>query len=84
MHDYKSNNLPESFLHTWVENWERANYVLRNNTDYFIPQQQYVYLSNHPLYIFPRLWNNLDPSLKNVESRHIFLENLKKKLLNEI
>ena len=82
MHDYLSEKLSPSFMHTWIRNNHlQNNYVLRNENNLHIQPHRYEYLKRHPFLNFANLWNNLSQDLKEIESRQIFSRKLKEKLL---
>ena len=87
MADYKLGRLPNAFSGTWIENNQRpANrYNLRNAHEFNIPFVRCMTFFKHPLFSFPRIWNELPEYLKtNLDNRKSFLDNLKDHLLNEI
>ena len=43
------------------------DYALRNANDYLLPRTRYESLKLFPFYTFPKIWNNLEPGLGNVE-----------------
>ena len=62
MYDFVNLRLPETFDDTWSTNWQNnpnLNYDLRNANDFKIKRSRYVYLEDHPLFKFPRIWNEL-------------------------
>lgn len=86
MYDYLNLRLPPCFDRTWIMNWEirEGNLSLRNDWDFAISRFKYVYISKLPLFLFPRIWNDLDESLKFVSSKHLFGKKLKEKLIAQI
>lgn len=84
VHSFKFHKLPPAFDETWVQNNQLNPYVLRNGSDYNIPNIRYIYLFSHPLFIFPRNWNNLNNDMKNIEDLSTFKNALRKQLLDEI
>lgn len=77
MFDYKNLLLPPSFDFTWTENWRLRYHVLRNESDYHLPHVKYVYLFDHPLFAFPKIWNNLDNSLKVEQNKLKFCTSIR-------
>ena len=88
MFDYLAGNLPESYTGEWVLNRDRVAIQprrdLRNNNDFYIPILRYSYLEGHPLFKFPKVWNNLSSDLKSTFPRSRFASALKQSLLDEI
>ena len=84
MYSYKHNQLPSSFHETWIEIGNYNPYQLRNSADYYIPHVRYLYLFKHPLYYFPRVWNELEPNLKNIVTKREFVLAIKNKLFSQI
>ena len=85
MHDFTQNKLTGSYTQTWVKNnIINEHYNLRNGDDYFIGRHRYNYLTTHPLFNFPSLWNELDENLKLTESKNDFLKALKSYLLENL
>ena len=60
-------------------NWEVSvsNYELRNANKLNIPRTKYVYFDDHPLFRFPRLWNDLNQELTESDSRSLFSGKIK-------
>ena len=81
--DYKLNRVPDAFTNLWSENQERGGYILRNAEDYYIPQVRCISFFKHPLFHFPRKWNDLPQRLKNLTNRTSFLNELKDYLLGD-
>jgi hypothetical protein len=88
MHQYVNNYLPSAFTGTWPINRERRNEddrELRNNNDFFIPLTRLVSLDKHPLYSFPRTWNDFaDQEMKNTRNKQSFNRKLKIHLLDTL
>ena len=85
MHDFTQSKLSCSFDQTWMKNnIVKGHYNLRNGDDYFIGRHRYTYLTTHPLFNFPSLWNELDESIKIIESKDEFLKALKSNLLDNL
>lgn len=85
MHDFTHNKLTHSFNETWMKNNViNEHYNLRNGDDYFIGRHRYNYLTSHPLFNFPSLWNGLDESLKSIEDKNEFIKALKSNLLEHL
>jgi len=55
---------------------------LRNGDDWHVPLLKYQYLSKHPLFYFPTVWNKLPNEIKFIDSRNIFKTRLKSYLMN--
>lgn len=84
MHSYKYNKLPESFNNIWIENEIINPYLLRNAHDFNIPHTRYLFLFKHPLYFLPRLWNELDRDIREIQEKPLFINALKEFLFNQI
>ena len=59
------------------------NYPLRNADELSLPHARNEYLKRFPFYSFPRLWNNLDPTIKSIGNINTFKFILKKCLLEK-
>lgn len=81
---FKNGKLPIAFSDVWIENIEVNNYQLRNSHDYVIPRVRYLYLFSHPLYLFPRKWNELRNDLKQSQTIKEFSKKIKLHLLSLI
>ena len=85
MYDYLNLRLPEVFDLTWKMRWQmNIEYELRNLYDFNIPFTRYVYLEEHVLYNFPRIWNNIPQEIKMIGSRSLFSKKLKEYLMSQI
>lgn len=81
--------LPISFNDVWVRNDIRLvgenEIMLRNNNALQIPFSRLIFTDRHPLFSFPRLWENfLDEQIKFIRKKSEFDEKLKKHFLNEL
>jgi len=59
-------------------------FSLRNRSDLHIQRFKYVYLSKHPLFIYPEIWNNLSQELKATIPLRAFKKKLKLQLFQEM
>lgn len=85
MKDFKNKTLPQTFNLTWLENSELENqYNLRNASDYYTSRLRYQYLKDHPLYFFPKSWNELHFNLKYEPRKNQFSKKLKLFLLHKL
>ncbi len=86
MFQYNYGLLPESFTGTWIRNDEyyEHDFSLRNRSDLHIQRFKYVYLSKHPLFIYPEIWNNLSQELKATIPLRAFKKKLKLQLFQEM
>ena len=84
MHSYYYDYCPKSFNGTWKLNKDQNNHNTRARDDFFMERTSLVYFDNHPLYKFPKLWNNMDNYLKQIPEKTEFLKALKTNLLNKI
>ena len=84
MFDYVNCTLPETFFGTWELNWQRSgNFNSRRALDFFQVHIRYQYLFSHPLFKFPKIWNGLDNTHKNQESRYVFANDVKQFLFSK-
>ena len=84
MYDYVNIRLPETFDNTYTFNWQNdVQYNLRNLHDFELTRTRYVYLDNHPLYLYPKLWNDLPQELKLIGSRSLFAKKLREHLFRK-
>ena len=86
-YDFKSKNLPETFLNEWILNTDRlefTRYNLRNIGGFFVPQSKYQYLNHFPIHRFPKLWNELRADFKYSLHRSEFIKKLKHYLLERL
>ena len=83
--DYIHKNLPPSFDETW-QRIEQVNnrYNLRNNDNFRLPNIRYFYLDKHPLFNFPKLYNNLNEEIKQINNRFNFVVSLKSYFLQHL
>jgi hypothetical protein len=51
--------------------------MLRNQYDLYEPFARIEMAAKFPLYLFPKLWNNLNVELKTIRSKNIFINKLK-------
>ena len=56
---------------------------LRNDNDFHIPMSNLSIVIKMPLINFPRIWNDLDRSLKDISSRSLFKNHTKLELLDK-
>ena len=85
--DFRNNNLPRSFAHSWVTVGERSNfrYPVRNANDYDIPNFRIELVKRLPMCRLPLTWNSFNHnSIKIVRSRNSFKKQVKEKLLENI
>jgi len=89
VHSCIFNHSPTALRNTWITAIEQRHitgrldivYNLRNNDDLYIPPSRLVSLQKFPLYNFPKIWNELQPDLRDIPSRISFKILLKKNLL---
>jgi len=86
MYDYNYGNLPESFIGTWIRNNEYHNIdrELRNANDLRIQPINFLYLADHPLINFPKVWNSLSNDLKTTAPKGAFKSKLKSFLFQNL
>ena len=86
MYDYLNLRLPETFDNNFSMVWQRQNdinYNLRNLHDFDTTLTRYVFLDSHPLYNYPRIWNDIPSNLKSIGSRNIFAKKVKEYLFTK-
>lgn len=86
-YDFKSKNLPVTFINEWLLNSERNNdYLLnlRSAQGFYVPPARYQYLNNFPLIKCPKLWNELRADFKYSLVRHEFIRQLKHLFLEKL
>jgi hypothetical protein len=89
VHRYLNNLLPRSFANMWTLNFERNigpnEMRLRNYQNILIPVSRVAYISRLPYYYLPKIWESFpDNSIKNINSKQLFDENLKLYFLNDL
>ena len=77
MYDFQANKLPFAFNGTWTRNFEHNVYTFRNANDFYIPRIRFERLNSHPLFKFPRIWNDIDRRIKKYLVRSEFRNALK-------
>ena len=77
MYDFQANKLPSAFNGTWTRNFEHNVYTFRNANDFYIPRIRFERLNSHPLFKFPRIWNDIDRRFKEFLVRSEFRNALK-------
>ena len=81
MYQYFSwGSLQEAFKGMWRLNKDMNQYNTRDKNDFYNERVIMAYFDNHPLYKFPKLWNNLDSNLKAIPDEITFLKELKRSL----
>jgi len=84
MHSFIHNKLPFSFNETWVRNRDRNPRLnLRNAQELYIKPSNYTSIKRLPLFTFPSLWNQEDPSKSTPEQKQ-YLRSLKTRLIQQI
>ena len=86
MYYYNYGNLPESFIGTLMRNNECHNIdrALRNANDLRIQPINFLYLADHPLINFPKVWNGLSNDLKTTAPKGAFKSKLKSFLFQNL
>ena len=84
MHSYYYDYCPKSFKGTWKLNKDMNSQGTRAMNDFYIERVSMAYFDNHPLYKYPKLWNNMDDRLKVIPEKLEFMRELKKDLLNRL
>ena len=79
-HNYSTVEFPSFISNAEVNN---HRYVLRNDTDFFVPRANLAFVSRLPFIDFPSTWNSLDSSLKEISNRSNFKSLLKLELLDK-
>ena len=84
MHSYIYDYCPKTFKGTWKLNKDMNTCNTRARDDFYMERITMAYFDNHPLYKFPKLWNNLETHLKRIPDKISFLRELKRSLINKI
>ena len=87
MFKYNVNKQPKAFDNCWRTNLQRqADRNLRNVGNFVLPNFVLPYnaLWNHPLYAFPKKFNELPLDLKHTPKLSTFCRLIKERLMNEI
>ena len=84
MHSYVYDYCPNAFKNTWKFNRDMNLRVTRANNDFYIERTSMAYFDGHPLYKFPKLWNELNENLKRIPDKNRFLITLKKHLMDSL
>jgi hypothetical protein len=91
MHHFTFSHLPTSFSNMWVTNAschepeDHLHRELCNADDFYVPFSWLTSLDRHPLFNFPKLWNEFPyPEIKSTAHKSIFKQTLKKHFINEL
>ena len=89
MFDYSNRLLPTIFRGTWQKNSDIHTHTTRNKNNFYIVNfnKNYLnknYLNKFPLYHFPKVWNSLPESIKEINSRTLFARKLYDYLIKNI
>jgi hypothetical protein len=81
--------LPSSFNNIWVTNSayrsSLTSMALRNSDDFYIPFARLTQTSNHPYFLFPRLWDNFkEENIKILREKIEFNRELKHFLVSKL
>ena len=71
-------------MEIWERNIDRNDRAFRNQYDFYLEHFRLMSYKHHPYFLFTRTWNNLDNSLKSIDSFSIFYESLKKFLIERL
>ena len=82
MHTFVYYNAPSSFNEIWRRIRDHVRYALRNPNDIYLLDVRLRSYDNHPLFFFPKLWNDLPFYLKDIRDIVEFKSELKIYLLN--
>ena len=77
-------NLPEPIQAFWCRNRDISGREGRNADKFFQETINVNYLANHPLFFFPKLYNDLENEFKLIDKEKAFTKKVKKKLLDSI
>ena len=78
------NNNKFPFYGLWKKNREREGYNLRDLDNIYLQDFRLHMFKMHPYFSFPRIWNNIDNELKNVQDHTEFCIELKQHLLDKL
>jgi hypothetical protein len=89
MQQFSQGFLPTSFSNTWVTNAirrvDQPQIELRNRDNFNIPFTRTAFLDKHPLFAFPRIWDEFpDQNIKFIRNRFEFNTELKNYFLNRL
>jgi hypothetical protein len=89
MQQFSQGFLPSSFSNTWITNAirraDQPQIELRNRDNYNIPYTRTSTLDKHPLFSFPRMWEEFpDDRIKFIRNKHEFNLDLKNFFLNKL
>ena len=85
MHDYMTNNLPNSFQNTYMCNYEvHESHQTRRSNQLYIKRCDSRFAKTLPLYSFPVTWNKWAEHISCTESRPKFKKQVKKYILSSL
>ncbi len=88
MQNYKQGFLPISFSDVWTTNAERTvnrPYLLRNDSELYIPAARLSTTQKHPYYTLPRAWSDFsEHEIKIQRDKKVFNTMLKNFFLNQL
>jgi hypothetical protein len=93
IHSFVYKTIPIALTTTWVTNLEHRQLTndddgriiqLRNDDDLFVPPSRTEFLTRHPFFNLPKLWNNAPLSIKLKSSKIQFTYALKLHLIEKL
>ena len=89
MQNYSQGFLPISFNSVWTTNAERAAttrpYLLRNDSELYLPAARLALTSKHPYHSFPKAWSEFhEYDIKIQRDKKVFNTMLKNHFLNQL
>ena len=84
MHKCDRGSLPEPILVFWQHNRDISGREGRNADKFFQETLNINYLENHPLFFFPKLYNDLNNEMKLIVKDKAFTKKVKEQLLDSL
>ena len=84
MHKCDRGSLPEPILAFWQRNRDISGREGRNADKFFQETLNVNYLENHPLFFFPKLYNDLNNEMKLIVKDKAFTKKVKEQLLDSL
>ena len=84
MHSYKQKLSPSTFNDTWNTNQAVSGYNTRGANNIHQEAFELHQFKKHPLFNFPKKWNDLPINLKNIICPNAFKKEVKKYLLDNL
>ena len=79
-YNYSAAQFPNFILNNTIQ---QHRFSFRNDLDFFVPRAYVSCVQKMPLIDFPKTWNSIDQSLKDISSKQTFKINSKLELLDK-